>query len=521
MSSLVPFPPPNADEHARAETERKQRAFDWADRVLEELGLAHGVRQASTIEELRLITFDGDAVEVTLAIRDALHPASGQRAAHFKGLNDRALKRLLKKRFAELKKQHEQELRCGQSTGQSGQSAAHDWTDDLQLDDEGGVLPLLANLILFLRHHPAWQGVLGYDEFSAHVVIRKPPPWDAEAPDTPWTDHDETHTRIWFQNQRIKPGLGDVGRAVQAAARSNAFHPVRDYFNGLVWDGMRRLDRWLIKFFHADETPYIRAIGPRILIAAVARIYQPGCKVDHVPIFEGPQGKQKSEALRTIAIRDVWFTDRLSHIASKDAALETVGMLLVEIAEMDALTRASSSTIKSFITRRFDPLRPPYGKHRIRLLRQCIFAGTINPPVGGYLTDPTGARRFWPIACHGWIDRDGLECDLAQLWAEAVHHYSHGATWWLETPELEALATAEQQARFKVDPWQPRIARWLGRRKRVRLSEVLCGALRIAEADQTRSVQMRVASILTNLRFTKHRPRRGRDREYCYERDES
>jgi predicted P-loop ATPase len=87
-------------------------------------------------------------------------------------------------------------------------------------------------------------------------------------------------------------------------------------------------------------------------------------------------------------------------------------------------------------------------KHPINYPRQCVFAATINPPVGGYLKDPTGSRRFWPVACRGMIDRDGLEKERDQLWAEAVHQYKAGASWWLETPELEALATAEQSARF-------------------------------------------------------------------------
>jgi predicted P-loop ATPase len=148
-----------------------------------------------------------------------------------------------------------------------------------------------------------------------------------------------------------------------------------------------RLDTWLIDYFHAQDSAYIRAIGPRYLIAAVARIYRPGCKVDNLVILEGPQGKQKSEALRTLAIRDAWFTDRLSHLASKDAALEIAGVLIAEIAEMEALLRASASTVKAFLSRRRDRFRPPFGRHMISP-RQVVFAGTFNPPVGGYLKDP-------------------------------------------------------------------------------------------------------------------------------------
>jgi predicted P-loop ATPase len=248
-------------------------------------------------------------------------------------------------------------------------------------------------------------------------------------------------------------------------AAAIASFPVRDYLDALVWDGTPRLDKWLPTYFHAEDSEYVRAVGSRYLISAVARIYQPGCKVDHSLILEGPQGRQKTETLRTLAVRDAWFTDRLSHVASKDAAMEIAGVWLVEIAEMDALTRASTSAMKGFLTRRFDRFRPPWARHLIRLERQCVFAGTINPPIGGYLKDPTGARRFWPVECHGMIDRQGVERDRDQLWAEAVARFKVGDKWYLETPELEALASAEQAARFKGDPWREPIKQWIGQRR--------------------------------------------------------
>ena len=255
------------------------------------------------------------------------------------------------------------------------------------------------------------------------------------------------------------------------------------------------------------------------LISAVARIYEPGCKVDHVLVLEGPQGKQKSEAWRTLALKDAWFTDRISNVGSKDAMQELAGVLLVEIAELDALTKATSSTIKSFLTRRRDCFRLPYGKHPISLLRQCVFAGTINPPAGGYLKDPTGARRIWPIACQGPIDREALERDRDQLWAEAITLYKAGATWWLETPELEALATAEQALRFKADVWKKPILEWLGKRWDVSIAEVLQHALKMAPLEQTHSAEIRVSNILTELGFTKYRANKRGKRENRYQRE--
>jgi predicted P-loop ATPase len=516
--TIVPFPspPPDADEYAHAETERKRRLFEWADRILADLGLADKVRNANTLDDLRRIKFDdADASEIDLAIRDVLHPATGRKHAHFAGMNEGMLKRLLKTRFRELKKQREAELRRGQTAGGS-QSSTYSWTDDLKLDKNSAVRPLLHNLILFLRHHPQWQGVLGFDEFMAQVVIRQQPAWGEEAPDAPWTDHHETLTRRWFQKEDINAALGDIGRAVQAVARDNRFHPVRNYFDALIWDGTPRIDTWLSKYFHAADSEYIRAIGPRWLISSVARIYQPGCQVDHTLVLEGPQGKQKSQALRTLSKNQSWVTDRLSHIGSKDAAIEIAGIQIVELAEMDALTKASSSTSKSYLTRQYDRFRPPYGKHPINLPRQCVFAATINPPAGGYLKDPTGERRFWPVACQSTIDRDALERDRDQLWAEAYARYRAGAKWWLETPELEALATTEQRTRYRSDPWREIVERWIGRRNDVSISQVLKGALKIPPREQTQRAQTRVANILTELGFTKYRPRRSGKREYRY-----
>jgi predicted P-loop ATPase len=193
--------------------------------------------------------------------------------------------------------------------------------------------------------------------------------------------------------------------------------------------------------------------------------------------------------------------------------MEIAGVWLVEIGEMDAVTRAGATTMKAFLTRRFDRFRPPWARHLVRLQRQCVFAGSINPPPGGYLKDVTGARRFWPFVCRGMIDRDGVIRDRDQLWAEAVARYKAGAKWWLETPELEALASAEQEARFKSDVWKPKIKEWLGGRTNVSLTEVLRGALEITAPDH--AAEIRVAKILTSLGFRQYRPRRGqRSRRY-------
>ena len=252
-------------------------------------------------------------------------------------------------------------------------------------------------------------------------------------------------------------------------------------------------------------------------ISAVARVFDPGCQVDHMLILEGPQGILKSSALRALAGAP-WFTDRLSNLGSKDSSMEVAGEWFIEMSELDALTRATNSAIKSFITRRNERFRPPYGKHVVERPRQCVFVGSINP-IGGYLRDPTGARRFWPVAC-GVIDLEALVRDRDQLWAEVVVRFQAGARWWLETPELQALATAQQAARFEVDAWTETVSNWLLGRDDVSVGEVLVGALGVPQESWSQTAQNRVAAILAFTGFKRYRPgRTGQPRTPRYRRD--
>ena len=375
------------------------------------------------------------------------------------------------------------------------------WRLGLTLNSRGVPLGDLRNVLYALRHAPEWQGVLAYDAFAARVITQKPLPWEGRTIEG-WSDYHDTRACEWMQERGITAAAGVVGRGIQTVARENRVHPVRDYLHALNWDGTPRLDSWLTRYLGVEDSQYVRAVGSRFLISAVARVEQPGCKADQVLILEGPQGILKSSAHQALA--DPWFTDRLSNLGGKDAAMEIGGMWLVEMAELDALLRAVLSATKSFVTRRHDRFRPPYGKHVVDWPRQCVFAGTINP-IGGYLKDPTGGRRFWPVSC-GVIQLEALVRDRNQLWAEAFVRFRCGAPWWLETPELQTLATAEQDARFEVDAWTEKLSEWLVGRHDVSVGEVLTGALGITRGSWSQTSQNRVAKILVHHGFEQYRP---------------
>jgi putative DNA primase/helicase len=223
------------------------------------------------------------------------------------------------------------------------------WIGQMILSDTGEPKAILANAITALRHAPEWQGVLAFDEFHGRTVLREPPPWDGSADETEWTEAHDLLATEWLQRAGIHAQPETVAQAVEVVARERPLHPVRDYLDRLAWDGTPRLDSWLIDHLGVADFPYARAVGARWMIGAVARVFRPGCKADCALILEGEQGIRKSTALRTMS--SPWFTDELADLGSRDAALQTRDAWVIELAELDAVTRAEVSRIKAFMSR--------------------------------------------------------------------------------------------------------------------------------------------------------------------------
>ena len=413
------------------------------------------------------------------------------------------------------------------------------WANQLRLDLVGTPERNEANVITALSNDEAFAGALVFDEFRQEVLVTRPLPWEEQAPTLPraWSDADDVRCAEWLQRREINVAPALVNRSVGAVAREIRVHPVRDYLNGLQWDGAARLEGWPLAYLGAEDTSLSRAFGSRWMISAVARIMRPGVKADHMLILEGPQGAKKSTAIKVLA-GEAWFTDELAEIGSKDAAQQMRGIWIIEFAELDAISRAEVSRIKAFLTRTTDRYRPPYERYVITVPRQCVFAGSVNPET--YLRDETGNRRFWPVRC-AEIDVDALARDRDQLWAEAVARYREGAIWWLEEQELIALAKAEQDQRYQADAWDARIDRWLVYERRrvncgqgsyddwreeeierpspltdVSVGEILEGALGIEPARWTKADQMRVGAYLKTRRWQRYQARKGRFREWRY-----
>lgn len=282
----------------------------------------------------------------------------------------------------------------------------------------------------------------------------------------------------------------------------NRVHLLRDYLDGLEWDGRPRIDEWLADYLGAESCPHSSAVGAKWLISAVARVFQPGCKADHMLVLEGKQGIGKSTALNILA--GEWFADDLPDIRSKDAKQYLAGHWIIEIAELAALLKIDVEFIRGFISTKIDIYRASYGRNTKRHPRQCIFAGTTNSDE--YLTDTAGNRRFWPVAT-GEIDLMQLRLDRNDLWAEAVYRYKQGEQWWLE-PDLEAVAADEAGKRQQVDVWQDKIEDFLTGKTAVTVPQILEQCLCIFSSKQTHDHRTRIGKCLAMAGWVKHRARR-------------
>jgi predicted P-loop ATPase len=374
--------------------------------------------------------------------------------------------------------------------------------------------PLLANALFALREAPEWEGVLAYDEFALSTMAMQPPPWGRGSNDwTPsrWSDCDDVRAAEWLQCEGIDVPVGVAANAVETVAHDNSFHPVRDYLSGLKWDGTQRLETFAADYLGTNDTSYCTAVGRCTFIGAVARVFEPGCKLDHVMVLEAEQGAFKSSAIA--ALFSPWFSDDLAELGSKDAAMQARFAWGIEIAELAGMRKGEVERIKAFIARGVDRFRPSYGRRVIEVPRQCVFVGSTN--ANGYLRDETGARRFWPLQCSR-IELDAIKRDRDQLWAEAVVFYRQGEPWWLTDAHDIAAAREEQADRYADDPWDDIIVKHLDGKDDTSVAEVLADVLRIEEARWTQADQNRVARCLVARgwhQYWARVPTRGR--RYC------
>lgn len=338
-----------------------------------------------------------------------------------------------------------------------------DWMDTLDFNKKGSPEATVNNLVKILENDSALSGKLRFNEFKGLPVITGDMPWRRchdRANGDVWRDEDMAELVVRLEKVYKLYNAPKLDTAFSAVVSRRSFHPVRDYLNGLVWDGVPRGERLFIEYLGAEDNLYTRTVTRKWLTAAVARVMEPGCKFDNLVVLVGAQGIGKSYLGHLLGRN--WFSDTLTTMQGKDAYEQLNGSWIIEIAELSAMKKAEVEGVKMFISKQEDNYRGAYRRFVSSNKRQCVFYGTTNDDT--FLRDGTGNRRFWPIGTDKERATENVFDltweDIDQIWAEAVNWYAADETLYLDAT-VSSLAAEEQEKYRLLDPRQGMIEEYL------------------------------------------------------------
>ena len=324
-----------------------------------------------------------------------------------------------------------------------------DWRRGIKTG-KNGYLPTLENFYYIFTHDPALlAGDVRRDLFNGKDIVCGSMPWKRDGRSRYWTETDNAELLVYLsQHYRYDGYKTQILDAWNAAVQLKAFHPVRDYLNGLPeWDGEPRLDSLLHDYLGSSDDELTRAMTRKHLVAAVARIMRPGTKYDYVLTLIGPEGVGKSTIIR--ALGGEWFSDSFSaaNIGDKEAMAQLRSAWLFELAELKDYKRSDVEAFKAFVSKNEDTFRAAYARTTETHPRQCVFFATTNE--NDFLKGDTGNRRFWPVDIG--VDKPTKNVfslirdreTVGQIWAEALKRYRDGEELYLPA-DLEKIARERQ-----------------------------------------------------------------------------
>lgn len=331
------------------------------------------------------------------------------------------------------------------------QQTDDEWLGKLELDEKNKYASTINNVIVILNNDPNLKGKFGFNQFEQRETISGNLPWRKFSEGKDITDVDDAGLRHYVERVYGISNMAKVKDAFDLVVKANGYHPVRDYLNGLQWDGHKRIDKMFVRYMGAEDIPYTWAVTRKMMTAAVSRIFRPGVKFEYVLTLVGPQGKGKSEMFAKLF--GLWFSDSFSGVHGKESFEQLQGVWGVEIAELSGLKKADVDSVKHYIGKKVDRYRVAYGKRSENFPRQCIFLGTTNELL--FLMGINGDRRFWPVQI---LQNDPMasvfddldENEVGQLWAEAMLLYVEGEELFLDR-EMEEEAFKVQTEHTRED----------------------------------------------------------------------
>ena len=327
-----------------------------------------------------------------------------------------------------------------------GSEIKTDWIDELTYTDNGILKCEIKNFRLIIENQ--LKGKIARNEFSHRDTVKGVLPWDKESKIRDWTEDDDNGLKEFLGTHYVDPKKM-YEPAISLAFKHSSFHPVKDYFEAQLWDGVKRVDTLLIDYFGCADNAYSRFIIKKWLVAGVKRIYEPGAKFDYMIVLSGKPDIGKSTFLRKLA-SDEWFTDSIKAMDDKIVMETMQGKFIAEFGELAGMRKTEVEFIKHFLTKQEFNARLAYARRTTCNPVQWLYAGTTNSEE--FLKDRTGNRRFWPIDVFKGKKNifTELEKERDQIWAEAYKLYKGGESVYLTNDE-NLLANSMQEDHLEMD----------------------------------------------------------------------
>lgn len=311
-----------------------------------------------------------------------------------------------------------------------------EWLKELTYTEQGKLKSTISNFLIIIQNEPLLKEKIAYNEFSNRAVVLGKLPWRSKDNLSDWNDTDDSGLREFIEKYYSISSTAKCADALALAFEKHSFHPIKEYLNGLLWDGQERINTLFIDYLGAEDNSYVRTVTRKIIVAAVARVFVPGIKFDNMPVLSGPQGLGKSTIIKKLGKE--WYSDSLTTVNGKEAYEQLQGVWLLEMGEMMATKKADIEAVKHFLSKTEDIYRVAYGRRTSRFQRQNVFIGTTNDRE--FLRDRTGNRRFWPIDVgvnkHSKsVFKDLTNYEIDQVWAEAVELFKANEPLYLNSEE--------------------------------------------------------------------------------------
>lgn len=169
--------------------------------------------------------------------------------------------------------------------------------------------------------------------------------------------------------------------------------------------------------------------------------------VNHtVLVLKGVQGCGKSTYLGRLmpkSIQDYYYSGQLDP-NNKDSIINLAECLIINVDELEALTKYKEAALKEIITKTDIRVRRPYDKFSQNLMRRASFVGSVN--IDQILSDSTGSRRF--LIHHAHSVNYEHTIDMDKVWKQAYDLYKSGFKYYFDQAEIKQIN--ERNTAFEI-----------------------------------------------------------------------